>query len=155
MLPPGPEAQQLAIYIGWVLHRTWGDIVAGAFFVIPSVFVLLALSYVYAARGNVPAVAGVLSGFKPNVVAIVVEAVIRIGGKALKRWAHFLIAATSFVSIYFLQIPFPIIVLAAAIIGLVGARYMPEVFTATPTPTKEADRKTEGGGELIQADGCL
>lgn len=144
MLLPGPEAQQLAIYIGWLLHRTWGGIVAGAFFVIPSIFVLLTLSYIYAAHGNVPAVAGVLSGFKPIVVAIVVEAVIKIGGKALKRWAHLIIAASSFVSIYFLHIPFPIIVLVAAIIGLLGARYMPEVFTAVPPSTKEADRKTEG-----------
>ena len=81
MLLPGPEAQQLAIYIGWLLHRTWGGIVAGAFFVIPSIFVLLALSYIYAAHGNVPAVAGVLSGFKPIVVAIVVEAVIKIAAR--------------------------------------------------------------------------
>jgi len=150
MLLPGPEAQQLAIYIGWLLHRTWGGIVAGAFFVIPSIFVLLALSYVYAAHGNVPAVAGVLSGFKPIVVAIVVEAVIKIGGKALKRWSHLIIAAMSFVSIYFLHIPFPIIVVAAAIVGLFGARYMPTVFAAPPT-TKEADRKTEGESELTEA----
>lgn len=150
MLLPGPEAQQLAIYIGWLLHRTWGGIVAGALFVIPSVFVLLALSYVYAAHGNVPAVAGVLSGFKPIVVAIVVEAVIKIGGKALKRWAHFVIAVLSFVSIYFLQIPFPVIVLVAAIIGLIGAQYMPKVFAAA-APIKEADRKTEGDGELPEA----
>src|SRR5215212_6698610 len=81
MLLPGPEAQQLAIYIGWLMHRTWGGIVAGAFFVIPSIFILLGLSYVYAAYGNVPLVAGVLSGFKPIVVAIVVEAVIKIGGR--------------------------------------------------------------------------
>jgi chromate transporter len=148
MLLPGPEAQQLAIYIGWLLHRTWGGIVAGAFFVIPSIFVLLGLSYVYAAHGNVPAVAGVLSGFKPIVVAIVVEAVIKIGGKALKRWAHLVIAATSFVSIYFLQIPFPLIVLAAAIIGLLGTRYMPEIFAAGSVSIKEADRNTESGGEL-------
>src|SRR3989449_3796783 len=79
MLLPGPEAQQLAIYIGWLLHRTWGGIVAGAFFVIPSIFILLGLSYTYAAYGHVPAVAGMLSGFKPVVVAIVVEAVLKIG----------------------------------------------------------------------------
>ncbi len=144
MLLPGPEAQQLAIYIGWLLHRTWGGIVAGAFFVLPSIFVLLALSYIYAAHGNVPAVAGVLAGFKPIVVAIVVEAVIKIGGKALKRWAHFVIAAAAFISIYFLHIPFPVIVLAAGIVGLFGARHLPKVFGATPPPTKEADRKTEG-----------
>jgi len=128
MLLPGPEAQQLAIYIGWLMHRTWGGIVAGAFFVIPSIFILLALSYVYAAYGNVPAVAGILAGFKPIVVAIVVEALIKIGGKALKRWVHFAIAGAAFVSIYFLHIPFPLIVLAAAAIGLVGMRLAPGVF---------------------------
>nr|MBA3563864.1 chromate transporter [Gammaproteobacteria bacterium] len=101
MLLPGPEAQQLAIYIGWLMHRTWGGIVAGAFFVIPSIFILLGLSYVYAAYGNVPAVAGVLAGFKPVVVAIVVEAVLKIGGKAIKRRAHLAIAAAAFISIYF------------------------------------------------------
>src|SRR5215211_2476455 len=113
MLLPGPEAQQLAIYIGWLLHRTPGGIVAGAFFVIPSIFVLLALSYVYAAHGNTAFVSGLLAGFKPVVVAIVVEAVIRIGGRALKRGAHLLLAAASFASIYFLRVPFPLIVLLA------------------------------------------
>ena len=125
MLLPGPEAQQLAIYIGWLLHRTWGGIVAGAFFVIPSIFVLLALSYIYAAHGNVPAVAGVLSGFKPIVVAIVVEAVIKIGGKALKRWAHFVIAATC---VHFYLLPsdsFPYHRARRGIVGLFGARYLP------------------------------
>jgi chromate transporter len=148
MLLPGPEAQQLAIYIGWLMHRTWGGIIAGAFFVIPSIFILLALSYVYAAYGNIPAVAGVLSGFKPIVVAIVVEAVIKIGGKSLKRRAHFAIAGLAFVSIYFLHIPFPLIVLAAAVVGLFGARMMPSVFAAPPK-TKEADRKTEGDGQIM------
>jgi chromate transporter len=147
MLLPGPEATQLAIYIGWLMHRTWGGIVAGAFFVIPSIFILLALSYVYAAHGNVPAVAGVVSGFKPVVVAIVVEAVLKIGSKALKRGAHVALAAAAFVSIYFLQVPFPLIVLAAAIVGLMGARYAPNVFAAAPPKAKEADRKTEGEGE--------
>ena len=118
MLLPGPEAQQLAIYIGWLLHRAWGGIVAGAFFVIPSIFILLGLSYIYAAYGNVPVVLGVLAGFKPVVVAIVVEAVLKIGGRALKRRVHFLIAAAAFVSIYFFHIPFPLIVLAAGLAGL-------------------------------------
>jgi chromate transporter len=147
MLLPGPEAQQLAIYIGWLMHRTWGGIVAGAFFVIPSIFILLALSYIYAAYGNVPLVAGVLSGFKPIVVAIVVEAVIKIGGKALKRWAHLVIAALAFVSIYFLHVPFPLIVLAAALIGLAGVKFMPDVFAAK-SKTKEAGKKTEGEGAV-------
>lgn len=150
MLLPGPEAQQLAIYIGWLMHRTMGGIVAGAFFVIPSIFILLGLSYVYAAHGNLPAVVGVLSGFKPVVVAIVVEAVLKIGGKALKRWAHVVLAAAAFVCIYFLHIPFPIIVLAAAVVGLIGVRYMPKVFVAAPK-TKEADRKTEGAGQVTDA----
>ncbi len=147
MLLPGPEAQQLAIYIGWLMHRTWGGIVAGAFFVIPSIFILLALSYIYAAYGNVPAVAGVLVGFKPIVVAIVVEAVVKIGSKALKGSVHFIIAALAFVSIYFLHVPFPLIVVAAAIVGLLGVRIAPTVFVRRPK-TKEADRKTEGDDGL-------
>ncbi|MDQ3133631.1 MAG: chromate efflux transporter [Acidobacteriota bacterium] len=146
MLLPGPEAQQLAIYIGWLMHRTWGGIVAGAFFVIPSIFILLGLSYVYAAYGNVPAVAGVLAGFKPVVVAIVVEAVLKIGGKAIKRRAHLAIAAAAFISIYFLHIPFPLIVLAAALVGLVGAKLLPGIF-APPTKAKEVDRKMKGSGK--------
>ena len=151
MLLPGPEAQQLAIYIGWLLHKTTGGIVAGAFFVIPSIFILLGLSYTYAAYGNVPAIAGVLSGFKPVVVAIVVEAVLKIGGRALKRRAHFLIAAASFISIYFLHIPFPLIVLAAGLTGLIGARVWPDVFGVAKNATKEADRKTEGGRNVAAA----
>ncbi|MDQ3131619.1 MAG: chromate efflux transporter [Acidobacteriota bacterium] len=137
MLLPGPEAQQLAVYIGWLMHRTIGGIVAGAFFVLPSIFILLALSYVYAAYGNVPVVAGILSGFKPIVVAIVVEAVIKIGGKALKRSAHFVIAGLAFVAIYFLHVPFPLIVLAAAFIGLIGSKYFSSAFAAKPKTTDE------------------
>lgn len=150
MLLPGPEAQQLAIYIGWLMHRAWGGIVAGAFFVIPSIFILLGLSYVYAAYGNVPAVAGVLAGFKPVVVAVVVEAVLKIGGRALKRQAHFHIAALAFIAIYFLQVPFPLIVLAAALVGLAGIKFLPEVFAAK-TVTKEADKKTEDDGKPTEA----
>ena len=118
MLLPGPEAQQLATYIGWLMHRTPGGIVAGAFFVIPSIFVLLALSYIYAAYGNVPAIVGVLNGFKPVVVAVVVEAILKIGGRALQRRVSYLIAAAAFVAIYFFHVPFPLIVLAAGLIGL-------------------------------------
>ncbi|HEX8774204.1 MAG TPA: chromate efflux transporter [Pyrinomonadaceae bacterium] len=130
MLLPGPEATQLAIYIGWLLHKTWGGIVAGAFFVIPSIFVLLALSYIYAAYGQVAAIAATLSGFKPVVVAIVVEAVLKIGGRAVKRRAHLFIAASAFVAIYFLHVPFPLIVLAAAMLGWAGVRLWPQVFGA-------------------------
>jgi chromate transporter len=119
MLLPGPEATQLAIYIGWLMHRAWGGILAGAFFVIPSIFVLIGLSYTYAVYGQVQAVAGVLAGFKPVVVAIVVEAILKIGGRAIRRRTHLLIAAAAFVLIYFLHVPFPLIVLASGLIGLV------------------------------------
>ncbi|MBX7055142.1 MAG: chromate efflux transporter, partial [Pyrinomonadaceae bacterium] len=129
MLLPGPEAQQLAIYIGWLMHRTIGGIVAGAFFVIPSIFILLALSFVYAAYGHVPAVNGVLEGFKPVVVAIVVEALFKIGKRALKREVHYAVAVLAFVAIYFLHIPFPLIVLGAALIGFAGIRLAPARFT--------------------------
>jgi chromate transporter len=151
MLLPGPEAQQLAIYIGWLMHRTLGGIVAGFFFVFPSIFILLALSYVYAAYGNVPLVAGILSGFKPIVVAIVVEALIKIGGKALKRGVHFLIAAAAFVAIYFLHFPFPLIVLGAAILGLVGTRSIPSMFVSR-SKSAGADTKDE---EELQIDSEL
>ncbi|MGH7966685.1 MAG: chromate transporter, partial [Candidatus Binatia bacterium] len=144
MLLPGPEAQQLAIYIGWLLHRLWGGIIAGAFFVIPSIFILLALSYVYAAYGHVPAVAGVLVGFKPVVVAIVVEAVLKIGRRALKGWAHSAIAAAAFIAIYFLHVPFPLIVLAAGFIGLIGARLWPAAFAVTQATSGNGNQaKTE------------
>jgi chromate transporter len=128
MLLPGPEAQQLAIYIGWLLHRTWGGIVAGAFFVLPSIFILLTLSYIYAAYGKLTVVAGALDGFKPVVVAIVVEAVLKIGRRAINRGAHFLVAVLAFVAIYFVKAPFPLIVIGAAAIGLASLRFRPEIF---------------------------
>ena len=140
MLLPGPEAQQLAIYIGWLLHRTPGGLIAGAFFVIPSIFILLGLSYIYAAYGNVPVVTGILAGFKPVVVAIVVEAILKIGGRALKAPAHVVIAAAAFIAIYFLHIPFPLIVLAAGILGFTGARMLPRLFTAQIARAKEASK---------------
>src|SRR5260370_30424155 len=101
MLLPGPEAQQLAIYIGWILHKLWGGIVAGALFVIPSIFILWALSYVYVAFGHVPWIAAIFYGLKPAVLAIVVAAVIRIGQRALRSWTMWLIAPAAFVAIYF------------------------------------------------------
>ena len=119
MLLPGPEAQQLATYIGWRLHGIRGGIAAGAFFVIPSIFFLLILTYIYAAYGNVPQIAAILDGFKAVVVAIVVEAILKIAKKAFKTYWHIVIAALAFISIYFLQVPFPLIVLAAAILGII------------------------------------
>src|SRR5918999_907119 len=155
MLLPGPEAQQLAIYIGWLLHRTLGGIIAGAFFVLPSVFVLLGLSYVYAAYGNVPIVAAVLSGFKPVVVAIVVEAVLKIGGRALRRWAHIAVAAGAFVAIYFLGVPFPLIILAAALIGLVGVRLWPDVFSPNKDVITKVDNETERERPVANEVSCV
>jgi chromate transporter len=146
MMLPGPEATQLAIYVGWLIHRTPGGIVAGAFFVIPSILVLLLLSYVYAAHGNTTFVTGLLSGFKPVVVAIVVEAVIKIGGRALRRRAHLLLAAASFASIYFLHVPFPLIVLLAGLAGYAGTRFWPRAFAA------EVKKKVDSGAVKTKED---
>jgi chromate transporter len=128
MLLPGPEAQQLATYIGWLLHRLPGGIVAGAFFVIPSIFILFALSYTYAAYGTVPWVTSVFSGLKAAIMAVVVSAVIKIGKKALKNGVMIGIAAISFIAIYFLKIPFPAIVLGAGLLGLFGSYFLPAKF---------------------------
>jgi chromate transporter len=129
MVLPGPEAQQLATYIGWLMHRTWGGIIAGGLFVLPSVFILIALSWIYLAYGDVPLVAGVFYGIKPAVVAIVLAAAWRIGQRALKHPALWAIAAAAFVSIFAFSAPFPAIVLAAGIIGFLGGQYAPAVFT--------------------------
>lgn len=128
MLLPGPEAQQLAIYIGWLLHRTWGGIVAGSLFVLPSLFILIALSWVYIAFGDQPLVAGLFYGIKPAVTAIVVQAAHRIGSRALKNHWLWGIAAASFVAIFALNVAFPIIVAGAALIGYVGGRFAPAQF---------------------------
>jgi chromate transporter len=128
MLLPGPEAQQLAIYIGWLLHRTWGGLVAGALFVLPSIFILWALSYIYVKFGNVTWVASAFYGLKPAVVAIVAAAVIRIGSKALKNEVMWTLAGLAFVAIYFFRVPFPIIIGAAALIGLIGGKFWTNKF---------------------------
>jgi chromate transporter len=128
MLLPGPEAQQLAIYIGWLLHKPWGGIVAGAFFVIPSIFVLWTLSYVYVAFGNLLWITAIFYGLKPAVTAIVLAAVIRIGRKALRNEIMWSIAALAFVAIYFLKVPFPAIVVGAGIVGLIGGKLWPAKF---------------------------
>jgi chromate transporter len=128
MLLPGPEAQQVATYIGWRLHGTLGGVVAGAFFVIPSIFVLLLLSYLAVAYSNVPAITGLLYGVQPVVIAIVVEAVIRIGRRTLNHLILVAFAVASFVAIYFLSIPFPVVVVAAAILGVLLQRFVPDAF---------------------------
>jgi chromate transporter len=121
-LLPGPEAQQLATYIGWLMHRTWGGVIAGVLFVLPGVVTIMALSIVYALYGDVGVVSGIFFGLKAAVLAIVLQAVVRIGKRALKNDVMVAIAALSFVAIFIFGLPFPIIVLTAAMIGYVGAR---------------------------------
>ncbi|MBT0569317.1 chromate efflux transporter [Curvibacter sp. CHRR-16] len=128
MVLPGPEAQQLATYIGWLMHRTWGGIVAGALFVLPSLLILMALSWVYIAFGEMPLVAGLFYGIKPAVTAIVVQAAHRIGSRALKNNWLWGIAAASFMAIFAANLPFPVIVAAAALIGYIGGRIAPHKF---------------------------
>jgi chromate transporter len=128
MLLPGPEAQQLATYIGWLMHRTWGGIVAGGLFVLPSLFILVGLSWVYMAFGDVPVIAGLFYGIKPAVTALVVHAAYRVGSRALKNAWLWSIAAAAFVAIFALNAPFPLIVLVAGVIGHFGGRYLPEKF---------------------------
>lgn len=129
MLLPGPEAQQLATYIGWLLHRTSGGIVAGGLFVLPSLFILIALSWVYVAFGEMPLVAGLFYGIKPAVTAIVLQAAYRIGGRVLKNKVLWAIAAASFLAIFAAGVPFPAIVATAALIGYIGGRVAPTGFT--------------------------
>jgi chromate transporter len=128
MLLPGPEAQQLATYIGWLMHRSWGGIIAGALFVLPSLFILIALSWVYIAFGEVPVVAGIFYGIKPAVTAIVLHAAHRIGSRALKNGWLWAMAGASFVAIFALNVPFPLIVLIAAVLGYLGGRWLPGHF---------------------------
>lgn len=140
MVLPGPEAQQLATYLGWLMHRTWGGIIAGGLFVLPSYFILVTLAWIYMRYGAVPAVAGMLYGIKPAVVAIVLFATYRIGSRALKNSVLWAISALAFIGIFMLRLPFPVIVLGAGIIGFLGGRITPERFKA-------------GGGHSAAKDG--
>lgn len=128
MLLPGPEAQQLAIYIGWLLHRTWGGIVAGTLFVLPSAFILWLLSWLYAAGQGVGWVEAVFHGLKPAVLAIVLAAVLRIGKKTLKNGVMWSIAALSFVAIFVIKVPFPVIIALAALTGWIGGKLRRDKF---------------------------
>ncbi|CAH0170603.1 chromate efflux transporter [Pseudomonas mediterranea] len=129
MLLPGPEAQQLATYLGWLMHRGRGGVIAGALFVMPSLFILITLSWLYVAFGEVPVVAGVFYGIKPAVTAIVVHAAHRIGSRALRNSGLWAIAIASFAAIFAFNVPFPLIVLGAAVIGYFGGRWAPEKFS--------------------------
>jgi chromate transporter len=141
MLLPGPEAKQLAIYIGWLLHKTPGGVIAGSFFVIPSIFILFGLSYIYAAFGNISWIAGIFMGLKPAVMAIVAAAVIKIGQKALKNEIMIILAGVAFIGIFFFKVPFPIIVLGAGLIGFLGVLVLPEKFVII----KDKDGTSEDG----------
>lgn len=137
MVLPGPEAQQLATYIGWLMHRTWGGVVAGTLFVLPSLFILIALSWIYVAYGHLSVVAGLFYGIKPAITAIVVQATHRIGSRALRNRTQWAIAAAAFVAIFALNVPFPVIVLSAAMMGYVGRLYPDHLVRVTPMTPAE------------------
>ena len=145
MLLPGPEAQQLATYIGWRLHGTIGGIAAGSLFVIPSIFVILVLSYLAVAHIDIPAVAAAFYGIQPVVVAVVVEAVLRIGKKALKHGVLYGFAAAAFIAIFILKVPFPYIVAGAALAGLIMERHLPRVFCRGTFDEKSGECRIESG----------
>ena len=131
MLLPGPEAQQLAIYIGWLLNGNAGGIAAGILFVLPAFFLILGLSWTYAVHGDISWVAAIFYGLQAAVIALVAAAVIRVGSKALRNPLLYGIAAAAFVAIFFVKVPFPLIVLAAGLVGLVGYRIAPPLFATT------------------------
>ncbi|HEX2727327.1 MAG TPA: chromate efflux transporter, partial [Beijerinckiaceae bacterium] len=150
MLLPGPEAQQLATYIGWLMHRTLGGIMAGGLFVLPGIVAIMALSWIYALYGKVGVVAALFFGLKAAVLAIVLEAVVRIGRRALKNRVMVAIAAAAFVAIFFFNVPFPIIILSAGVIGFFGGRAGLAVFEVGGghAAAKAADEASLLGDEL-------
>lgn len=148
-LLPGPEAKQLAVYVGWLLHRTAGGLVAGILFVLPGFLAILGLSYIYAAFGNVTVVEGLFFGLKAAVLAVVVHAVFRIGSRALKNRLMIYISAAAFVAIFFFRVPFPLIILAAGIIGYIGGR------SGSPLFRVGGGHKTGSGPILGDEDSLL
>ncbi|MDR7016453.1 chromate transporter [Prolinoborus sp. 3657] len=138
MLLPGPEAQQLATYIGWLMHRTIGGLVAGILFFLPSLFILILLSWVYIQFGDVPIIAGLFYGIKPAVTAIVFHATYKIGHRTLKNKFLWFIASAAFIAIFFFNIPFPIIILSAAILGYLTSKKYPLLFAQQTTNTNSA-----------------
>lgn len=139
MILPGPEAQQLAIYTGWLLHGTWGGLAAGALFVLPSMFILLGLSVVYVTFGEVPWVYALFDGLKPAVIAIVILALIKIGKKSLATPFHYLVAATAFGCIFFLDIPFPLIILGAIVTAALARRFLPQLYKQNKKKTEQRE----------------
>ncbi len=143
MLLPGPEAQQLAIYIGWLLHKTRGGLIAGTLFVLPGLIVLMLLSSLYAGFGNLGSVQALFFGLKAAVLAIVLEAVMRVGRRALKNNVMVTIAAAAFIAIFFLHLPFPLIILSAGLIGFIGGR------AALPAFAPKDNEHRSGNGQLV------
>jgi chromate transporter len=141
MLLPGPEAQQLATYIGWLLHRTAGGIMAGGLFILPGVICIMALSYVYAAFGNVGIIEALFFGLKAAVLAIVIQAVVRVGKRALRNRVMIGLAAIAFIAIFFFNVPFPVIIISAGVIGYLGAKSGRPEFAAV----------AHGGGKNVAA----
>lgn len=150
MVLPGPEATQLAIYIGWLMHRTTGGIIAGSLFVLPSLLILMALSWIYLTFGNVPLVAGVLYGIKPAVVAIVLAAAWRIGSRTLKNGVLIGLAVAAFFAIAVVHVPFPVIVITAALLGTIGGRIIPGQFSSSASHATASARSF--GPTLIDDD---
>src|SRR5467141_4232511 len=130
MLLPGPEAQQLATYIGWLLHRTAGGIMAGGLFILPGFIAIMGLSYIYAAFGKVGFIEALFFGLKAAVLAIVIEAVVRVGKRALRNRIMIALAAIAFIAIFFFSVPFPVIIISAGVIGYVGAKIGRPEFAA-------------------------
>src|SRR4030088_1237291 len=132
MLLPGPEAQQLATYIGWLLHRTAGGIMAGGLFILPGVIAIMGLSYIYAGYGNVSFIEALFFGLKAAVLAIVIQAVVRVGNRALRNRIMIALAASAFIAILFFSVPVPVIIISAGVIGYVGAKIGRPEFAAVP-----------------------
>src|SRR5665811_1013164 len=130
MLLPGPEAQQLATYIGWLLHRTAGGIMAGGLFILPGIIAIMGLSYIYAAFGHVGFIEALFFGLKAAVLAIVIQAVVRVGKRALRNRIMIALAAIAFIAIFFFSVPFPVIIIGAGLIGFFGAKMGRPEFAA-------------------------
>ena len=150
MLLPGPEAQQLATYIGWLLHRTLGGLVAGILFVLPGAVVILALSILYAGFQNLTIVQALFFGIKAAVLAVVIEAVLRIGKRALKNRYMYAIAGAAFIAIFFFDVPFPLIIVGAGLIGLVGGRLNPNGFVVIKAREINAGEPSPAADALIE-----
>lgn len=139
MILPGPEAQQLATYIGWMLHGTWGGLAAGVLFVLPSMFILLGLSAIYVTFGSIPWIYAMFSGLKPAIIAIVILALIKIGKKSLLTPFHYFVAIAAFVCIFFLNIPFPLIIVGAILIAATTRQISPRLFKTSNRVTSQKE----------------